>query len=294
MSAHLQPEAQADGLSRLTPRHRRAVVGLLRPRAPHNAYLLAQIARGALARDDVAGPLLGHWRGGELDGICVFGSNLVLSARASDAAVAAFAEYALRSRFRMWVTVGEDDTVDRFMAAYGRERRGIHIERGGQRLYALRQADLDPARASRTPLLRPADVSELRLVMHMDRAMVQEELGFDPFALDLDSYRSGWIRRLREGRCWVVGVPGGGLQFKVDQSASSDEVVQLAGIYTTPGLRRQGLGRAGVGEVCERLLREVPVVTLYVHQENRAAIALYEALGFRHIGHVRSVWFDPP
>ncbi|MEZ4264786.1 MAG: GNAT family N-acetyltransferase [Myxococcota bacterium] len=279
-----------DGLGRLESRHRFAALRYLSDDVAHNAYLLAQIDRGAIGRDDVAGPMLGHWTGGELDGICVFGSNLVFSRPASDVAIAAFADYARQAQFRVWVVVGEDRGVDRFMARYGRAQREIRVERPDQRLYCLRAGELDPE--ARSLLVRQAEINEVERLMEADRSMVQEELGFDPFASDLISFREGWKRRVREGRSWVIGEPGEPLRFKADQSAAATRVIQLAGIYTHPEWRRRGLARGGVAEVCRALLRTTPLITLYVHSDNEAAIRLYEGLGFRLAGRVRSVWFD--
>lgn len=282
--------SRLDGLGRLQWRHRSAAVSFLTKELAHNAYLLAQIDRGAIGRDDVAGPILGYWSGGQLDGICVFGSNLVFSRPSSDAAITAFADYAREARFRVWVVVGDDRGVDRFMSRYGRTQRAIRVERPDQRLYRLADGELDATACSSE--VRQAEITEVERLMATDRAMVQEELGFDPFASDLNNFREGWKRRVREGRCWVIGEPGELLQFKADQSAAASHVIQLAGIYTHPAFRRRGLARGGVAEVCRALLRTTPLITLYVHSENAAAIRLYEGLGFREAGRVRSVWFD--
>ncbi len=289
MGSPAQPTA---GIARLSAPNRWAALRLLRERPDYNAYLLAQIARGAIDHDDVAGPLIGYWLDGELVGVAVFGSNLVLSHPCADEAVVAFAKYARRSGFRAWVAVGEDGLLDRFMETYGRRQRGIRIERPGQLLFALRRDVLDPPAPAADRSLRPADVTELEPVVRADRSMVMEELGFDPFIRDLDSYRRGWLRRVREGRCWVLTSQGGEVVFKVDQSAASEDVVQLAGIWTAPACRRQGLARAGVREMSQELLTRVPLVSLYVHRFNAPAIALYEDLGFERRGLIRSVWFD--
>jgi ribosomal protein S18 acetylase RimI-like enzyme len=282
--------SRLDGLARLESRHRFAAVRFLAEEVAHNAYLLAQIDRGAIGRDDVAGPILGHWSGGALDGICVFGSNLVFSRPSSDVAIAAFADYARQAQFRVWVVVGEDRGVDRFMSRYGRGQRMIRVERPDQRLYRLAAGELDPT--ARSLEVRQAEITEVERLMEADRAMVQEELGFDPFASDLSNFREGWKRRVREGRSWVIGEPGQPLRFKTDQSAAASRVIQLAGIYTHPSSRRRGIARGGVAEVCRALLQTTPLITLYVHSENAAAIRLYEGLGFREAGRVRSVWFD--
>ncbi len=280
--------AVPSGLARLLPSDRRATVAFLRQARACNAYLLAQIARGALGRDDLAGPLLGHWSDGALDGVAVFGSNLVLSTPCSAAACEGFARYARAKGFRVWVTVGEDALVEDFMAAYGRTHRRIALERAGQRLYAMTHRPIAP---DTDHGLRPADIREASALMQLDGAMVTEELGFDPFARDPEAYRRGWLRRIREDRSWVVERDGE-LIFKVDHSASSDDVVQLAGIYTAPTHRRQGIARDAITAMCRRLLRRIPVVTLYVDAQNAPAIGLYESLGFESIGLVRSVWFE--
>ena len=50
----------------------------------------------------------------------------------------------------------------------------------------------------------------------------------------------------------------------------------------------------GLSQVCRDLLARVPWVTLYVNEGNRAAIALYDALGFSKVTDWRTtvVWRD--
>ena len=255
-----------------------------------NAYLLAQVARGALQREDVAGPMIGSWTGGRLDGVCILGSNLVISEPASEAAIDGFAEYARRQGIPFWVAVGPDRTMERFLRSYGRQTRVIHLERSDQVLYELVADDLNES--CRSEALREAQVEDLEALVTLDRHMVTEEIGFDPFAQALQAYRQGWLRRIREGRAWVIGAQGGPLTFKVDQSAVSDHAVQLAGIYTAPNARGEGIATSATGEMCRRLLHTCARVTLYVHRENTPAVRLYERLGFRPLGDVRSVWFE--
>ncbi len=280
---------RTSGLARLAPRHRRQLIRFLCREPERNAYLLAQVERGALTRDEIAGPMMGHWVRGELDGVAVFGSNLVLSSPASPLAIASFAEYARRARFRIWVAVGEDAGLDDLMSRFAPDRAGVRVERGGQILYRLRRGELSAE--ARTRDLRPARIEEVEALIRADREMVIEELGFDPFTRDLESYRDGWRRRARDGRCWVLTDRQGSILFKIDQSAASEHVVQLAGIWTLPTRRREGVALRGVGEMCHRLLEEVPLLTLYVARDNTAAVKLYERLGFEAVGTVRSVWF---
>lgn len=276
------------GLQRLGPGDRRCVESFLTQRAPYNVYLLAQIARGALTRDDVAGPLVGYrGRTGALEAVGICGSNLALSYPSSPTGLDAIADYTRRGGYLAQVIVGEDRTVDHFMTRYGRDARPLALERGGQHLFAVAEAPLAPRRVR----LRRADTRELGAVMEADRAMVLEELGFDAFAGAEDAYRAGWLRRIREGRAWVVSQPGGEVLFKAEISALSDHAAQVSGVWTAPPWRRQGVALDAMAQVLGSLLAEVPLVTLYVHAGNAGAVRLYERLGFDRVGAVRTVWF---
>jgi ribosomal protein S18 acetylase RimI-like enzyme len=286
----IQPEWHTDGLALLHAGHRRLVELFLLQRPAENAYLLAQVARGALDRDDIAGPLIGHWSAGQLAGVCILGSNLVISEPASHTAIEGFAEYARRLGVPFWVAVGPDATIQHFLESYGRDTRQIRLERGNQVLYGLTR-EAAPAPGGWDGL-RQAELEDVETLVALDRRMVSEEIGFDPFTTVIGAYRQGWIRRVRERRAWVIGPVGGSLTFKIDQSAVSRDAVQLAGIYTAPDARRQGIARGGVGAMCRLLLESTPLVTLYVHGDNTPAVRLYEGLGFQPLALVRSVWFQ--
>ncbi len=263
---------------------------LLRRQPEHNIYLLGQVARGGLMRTESGAPMLGYFHHGLLEGVMSLGPNLVLSAPISPAGVAAFADRASEMALHPRVAVGHDRHLDHFMTAYGRDPDQIRMERPDQILFRVRPGTL--AGDAREPGLRPGRVTELDAIVVADRAMVAEELGFDPFLGDLASYRAGWRRRIQEERAWVVGEPGGPPVFKVELSAVCDDGIQLSGVYTTPSHRRRGVAYRAVGELCQRLHAKVPVVTLYVHELNVGAVRLYEALGFERVGRVRSVWFE--
>ena len=79
--------------------------------------------------------MIGYWSSGVLRGVCILGSNLVISEPASEAATDGFAEYARRQGIPFWVAVGPDKTIARFLESYGRDTRTILLERGEQSLY---------------------------------------------------------------------------------------------------------------------------------------------------------------
>jgi len=264
------------------------VESFLTQRTPYNVYLLAQIARGALTRDDVAGPLVGYrGRTGALEAVGICGSNLVLSYPSTATGLDAIADYTRRGGYLAQVVVGEDRTVDHFMTRYGRAARPVALERGGQHLFAASGAPTPPHRVR----ARRADTRELGAVLEADRAMVQEELGFDAFEGAEEAYRAGWLRRIREGRAWLVTQSGGEVLFKAEVSALSEHAAQISGVWTAPPWRRRGVALDAMAQIMASLLAEVPLVTLYVHAANVGAVRLYERLGFDRVGAVRTVWF---
>ena len=282
--------SERDGLRRLGVEDLRHVKRFLRMNAPFNAYLLGQVERGALGLEAIAGPFWGFVENGQLVGVICSGSNLVLSYPCSNGAIEAFAQAARRSVYLVRVAIAEDGILDRFMCHYGRDFRPIAVEREGQILFGVTGDSL--VSHERKARLRPAEVAELEPVMETDRLMIAEELGFDPFRRDPKIYRDGWLRRIRELRVWVVGPELGPYLFKVEQSAISDDVVQLSGVYTAIDSRRQGIARDALGQMCRIILSDARRVSLYVHQANLPAVRLYRRLGFEELGSIRSVWFD--
>ena len=57
-------------------------------------------------------------------------------------------------------------------------------------------------------------------------------------------------------------------------------VAALGNVTTDPAHRGQGLARRTVARVCRQLLQQVETIGLNVHDDNAAAIACYERLGF--------------
>lgn len=279
-----------EGLCRLSAHDSVSVLRFLRSNAAFNAYLLGQIQRGGLGIETIAGPFWGFVRDGELCGVACSGSNLVVSYPCSDEAIESFAQAARRGVYLVRVAIAEDGILDRFMSHFGRQFRPIAMERAGQILFRVNEEELEspPARVN----LRPAEVTELDPVLAIDKLMIEEELGFNPFRRDPKIYRDGWLRRIRELRVWVVGSPQGPYLFKVEQSAISEWVIQISGVYTAVESRRKGVAKDAIAQLCRIILADTPTVSLYVDGNNEPALRLYESLGFEAMGHVRSVWFD--
>jgi uncharacterized protein len=121
-------------------------------------------------------------------------------------------------------------------------------------------------------------------------AMHKEEVGIDPLERDAAGYRER-IRELIEHKRSVVLVNQGRIVAKCEYSAVTSDAVQLMGVWTVPDLRRRGLSRTLLREVCGHLARRGKTVTLFVNDFNSPAVSLYESLGFQRIGVNRAlIW----
>ena len=281
---------EREGLCRLGVEDKAIAKRFLRQFGAHNAYLLGQIHRGALGSEAIAGPFWGFYRNEVLEGVACSGSNLVISYPATDESIEAFAQAARRGLYLIRVAIGEDRTIQKFMEHYGRNFRPVSLERGGQLLFKVTESTLQGPEPKAT--LRPGEVTELEPIMEMDCLMIEEELGFNPFRRDPRVYRDGWLRRIRELRVWLVGALQGPYLFKVEQSAISEEVIQISGVYTALAHRKKGIAKDAIAQICRIILSDTPIVSLYVHSGNIPAVNLYRSLGFEEAGVIRSVWFE--
>jgi len=155
-----------------------------------------------------------------------------------------------------------------------------------QPVYALRpRLDFPDLTGSRYSTMRDLDQ-----LVPACAAMHKEEVGIDPMERDAAGYRER-IRELVEKKRSVIRVMNHRIASKCEFSAFTKDAVQLMGVWTDPRFRRQGLSRALLTEVCGHLFRRGKIVTLFVNDFNKPAIALYESLGFQRIGVNRAlIW----
>ncbi len=128
--------------------------------------------------------------------------------------------------------------------------------------------------------LRLARSEDLEPVVQASAAMYREETLSDPYHKRPGAFRVMHHRRILEQRTWVWTRDNGSVLFKAEVSCSSSYGVQIAGVYTDPACRRQGIAKRGLSVMCAQLLTRYPQVTLYVNDFNHPARRVYEALGF--------------
>ena len=106
-------------------------------------------------------------------------------------------------------------------------------------------------------------------------------------ALYQASYPGHWFtaRMLETGQYYGIAAENGDLASVagVHVYATGYKIAALGNIVTHTAHRGQGLGTAVTAAVCNNLLKTVDLIGLTVQSENKAAIHMYEKMGFRKV-----------
>ncbi len=140
------------------------------------------------------------------------------------------------------------------------------------------------------PQVRQATLADLDRVTLTAAEMHREEMGVDPLAIDPAGWRTRMKTLIQRGWSWLW-TEGDEVLFKAELSGWTPEAVQIQGVYTTPRARNRGIATAGLAAVCDAVLHQVPVCTLYVNHYNVPARAVYRRLGFEHVGDFATLFY---
>jgi ribosomal protein S18 acetylase RimI-like enzyme len=192
----------------------------------------------------------------------------------SDRALAALAQIA-RECPNTHLIMGEKERVADFWSHYS--------ETGRRQRLACREwlFELSMTMGAREPVveLRPATVAELELVMPIQAELAYAESGINPMQVDAYGFRERCLRRIEQGRTWVV-VEDGRLVFKADVISKTPEVSYLEGIWLREDCRNKNLGTRFMSELMRRLLENTKSVCLLVNETNEWAQGFYRKCGF--------------
>jgi len=127
--------------------------------------------------------------------------------------------------------------------------------------------------------LRLANTNELELVMPIQAQLAFAESGIDPMLVDPQGFRERCLRRIEQGRTWVV-VENGELIFKADVISKTAEVIYLEGVWLRYDCRQHNLGTRFMSELMRRLLEGTKSICLLVNETNKPAQGFYRKCGF--------------
>jgi len=167
---------------------------------------------------------------------------------------------------------GEAGTAARFAGCWTERSRTGATPARGQRIYEVDTVGSWPPVPGR---FRKAVAGDRDLLVTWTRAFQDEirEPADDP-ARVVDE-------RLPAGFFWLWD--DGGPVSLACRSAPVAGVVRIQMVYTPPGARRRGYGRACVGEISARIRAQGNRCMLYADLANPVANALYRDLGYRAV-----------
>jgi ribosomal protein S18 acetylase RimI-like enzyme len=210
---------------------------------------------------------------GQLEGVALVG-HATLMETVSDRALAALAQVA-RECPNTHMIMGEKERVADFWSHYS--------ETGRRQRHACREwlFELSRPLKTREPVagLRVASINELELVMPVQAELAFAESGVNPMQIDPEGFRERCLRRIEQGRTWVV-VENGLLVFKADVISKTPDVTYLEGIWLREDYRNTNLGTRLMSELMRRLLENTKSVCLLVNETNELAQGFYRKCGF--------------
>ena len=217
---------------------------------------------------------------GRLEGVALIGHATLVDARTRRAS----REFALIAQCctRAHVIMGELEKVEEFWNYYADEGQQMRLA-CREMLFELRK----PVEvAGEVEGLRLATPEDLELVAPVQAHLAEMESGVNPLAVDPKGFCARRLRKIEQGRTWVVVDEVGRLIFKAEVESDTPDVVYLEGVYVSPSVRGTGMGRKCLAQLCETLLGRTRSVCLLANEENERAQRFYRACGFR----LRSVY----
>jgi uncharacterized protein len=269
-----QPALESVSVQRLANSDAAEVLEFLAQRPIHTITMMGMIHDNGIVSPFNRGTFYGcRDLKGQLEGVALVG-HATLMETVSDRALAALAQIA-RECPGTHMIMGEKDRVADFWSHYadtGRRQRLTCREwlfEFSRPVEALEEADD----------LRPATIDELELVMPVQAELAYLESGINPLAVDPQGFRERCLRRIEQGRTWVV-VENDLLVFKADVISKTPEVNYLEGIWLREDRRNKNLGTRFMSELMRRLLENTKSVCLLVNETNEWAQGFYRRCGF--------------
>jgi uncharacterized protein len=261
-------------VERLANNHRAEVLQFLAQRPIHTVAMMSLIHDNAIVSPFNRGTFYGcRDLKGQLEGVALVG-HATLMETVSDRALAALAQVA-RECPSTHLIMGEKERVADFWSHYSDVGRRQRLACREWLFELTRPGDARDVVVK----LRPAKASELELVMPVQAQLAFMESGVDPMEVDPHGFRERCLRRIEQGRTWVV-VEKGELIFKADVISKTAEVNYLEGVWLRENCRHKNLGTRFMSGLMRRLLEDTKSVCLLVNETNEWAQGFYRKCGF--------------
>ena len=270
----LAPKVETVSVERLGKGEEAEVLEFLAQRPIHTVAMMGLIQDNGLNSPLNRGIFYGcRDLNGRLEGVALVG-HATLMETVSDRALAALAQVAQKCAGTHMI-MGEKERIADFW--------GHYAANGRQQRHACREwlFELSWPIEAREPVqgLRRATANELDLVAPVQAQLAFVESGINPLRVDPQGFRERCLRRIQQGRTWVI-VEDGELIFKADVISRTRQVNYLEGIWICEERRANGNGLRFMSELMRRLLEETKSICLLVNESNKPAMNFYRKCGF--------------
>jgi len=276
----------------LRPSERDQALAHLARNPRQNLFLLDLTARLGVAQGvgELSTEIACAWRDGSVVGVVALRPSIVFDSAVSEDILEAF--FPFLETLRIGLVKSSAPIVDLLWDRLSQKRRRRAIVDRIETAYLLHAPEVnfrakDPGAP---PASRTASIDDLEPLVIAARESLREEDRPDPFDGDIESFRR-WVAG-RVSRARVVE-HGGNVRFVAYADVQRVEGWLVQGVYTWPEARRKGLARAGMIDLCqEALAAGADHVQLALVDGNEAGRGLYEGLGFKPIGKLRTILFS--
>ena len=263
---------------------RERVLDFLNQRPVHTVAMVSFILDNGIESRLNRGKFYGyHDRAGNLEGVALIGHTTLVETR-TDEALSALALTARKHADSIHLIMsGEDKALDFWAGSTDTSEprlvcREVLFELGFP--FPVRTCGFE---------VRLAKADELIQVAEAQAEVAFIETGHDPMLRDREGFLQRVLRRIEQGRVYVV-VKDGKLVFKADVVSLTDQTAYLEGVYVAGEHRGKGIGSECLAEVGRRLLSLVNNVCLLSNVEFTGAHRSFEKAGFRKAGECTTIF----
>ncbi|HVE55204.1 MAG TPA: GNAT family N-acetyltransferase [Pyrinomonadaceae bacterium] len=260
----------------LTENNTHEVLGFLKMRPVHTVVMTSFIQDNGIENPCNRGKFYSYRNAaGELEGVALIGHTTLVEARSDDALIT-LALKARESETPINLMMSDGNSIESFWQYYSGETKQPRLV-CEERLFEIKH----PVMVRETvPGLRLATAEELMPVAVAHAEVAFEESGVNPMEKDRDGYLKRVLRRIEQGRVWVV-FNEDTLVFKADVIAETAEVMYLEGIYVNAENRGKGIGANCLSQLSRVLLEKVKHVCLLSNVDFQQAHNAYLKAGFK-------------
>jgi len=213
---------------------------------------------------------------GTLEGVALIGHSTLVEAR-SNKAIKALAFVAKSSETPIHLIMSSGDDANHFWNYFS---DGLRQPRLSCTELLFEVAFPFPVKDCKWEI-RLATTDELEQVAEAQAEVALIESGVCPLERDRKGFLARVLRRIEQGRVFVV-VEDGKLLFKADIIAETPEVIYLEGIYVSPEHRCHGMGSSCLASLNLRLFERAQNICLLSNEDFVGAHQSFRKAGFRN------------